>query len=663
MTAAARRVYFNEYNVAMGRTTYLPLVSGLLRAFAETAPNIKAAYDFKPFIFSMDTTDAILVRYDEEPHLAAFSVSMWNEQLSLHVAKKVKERWPDCLIVFGGAQLPHYPEDYFKRYPFIDVGIRAEGEEAFAGVLERFLTGRDFSAIPNVSFRDPETGQFRHNPETPEFERDLDIYSSPYLSGLFDDLFLDHKDLEFQAIIETNRGCPFLCTFCYWGKGGTSRKYRYHSLERVKAEIDWCGRHNIRYVFNADSNFGMHKRDAEIAEYLIEAKKTYGYPEKFRTCWGKNTDENIFKIAGRLHQYGLEKSITLARQSNTKQVLANIKRGNIKLEGFASLQRRFNDLDVPVYTEMILGLPGETYESWRNGLEEILSAGLKNQIFVYQCEVYPNTEMADPGYQKKFGIKTRRTELREIHGSIRDQSWAPEYQDIVIETATMPTDDWRRMTRLGVMTMLLHSLKAGFFILTYLANRFSLPYTAFIEFICDRKMAAETGSMIRAELDRLDSYMDGLLEGLGRGVEMREFGAIYWDAEEAHFLSISNDFLRFYREMEKLVGEFLKAQSIGPDADELAEVILYQQLRMQPFSPPPSGGWTFRRNLPEYFDRLLGNAPVDIAAAPQRLRCDYRDFGGDKESFARETVLWGRKSGTILASARWESADAPVKTA
>jgi len=62
---------------------------------------------------------------------------------------------------------------------------------------------------------------------------------------------------------------------------------------------------------------------------IVEAKKKYGFPEKFRTCWGKNTDENIFRIAGMLHEHDLEKGITLARQSQSKEVLGNIKRGNI----------------------------------------------------------------------------------------------------------------------------------------------------------------------------------------------------------------------------------------------------------------------------------------------------------------------------------------------
>ena len=83
----------------------------------------------------------------------------------------------------------------------------------------------------------------------------MDSYPSPYLSGEFDYLISNKKDHNYQAIIETNRGCPFLCTYCYWGRGGNTTKYRYHSLERVFAEIDWIGKNKISYVFKLELAF------------------------------------------------------------------------------------------------------------------------------------------------------------------------------------------------------------------------------------------------------------------------------------------------------------------------------------------------------------------------------------------------------------------------
>lgn len=313
-----RRVYFNEFNVLMENAAYLPLVSGLLRAYADTSPSLSVSYEFMPFIFYRDTLERIMVQYDN-PSVAAFSVSMWNEQLNLKVAEQVKARYPDCLVVFGGPNVPHHPQAYFERYPFVDVAVRGEGEEAFSEILTRYLESRDFTGIPGVSWRHPTTASCVRNQAERSQSRNLDVYPSPYLEGLFEELIANSGDLGFQQIIETNRGCPFLCTFCFWGQGGLSRKYRYHGLDRVASEIEWAAKHKIRYVFNADSNFGMHKRDLEIARMLVETKRNFGYPEKFRTCFGKNTDEKIYEVARLLHEHELERASHWPAKATTKR--------------------------------------------------------------------------------------------------------------------------------------------------------------------------------------------------------------------------------------------------------------------------------------------------------------------------------------------------------
>ena len=238
-------VFFNEFNLLMGSggVTYLPLVSGILCAYAKKNSIIKKNFDFHKFIFHPDTVENILRNsYKEKPHIASFSISMWNEQLSLKLAKVLKDKF-NTLIIFGGASCPHNPTEYFKKYPFIDVTIRAEGEEAFSSVLLRYLNEKNnFSKIPNVAFREKKTNKCIINYEKFEFVRDLDMYPSPYLSGEFDYLVSEGKKHNYQVIIETNRGCPFLCTYCYWGRGGNTTKYRYHSLDRVFAEIDWIGK-------------------------------------------------------------------------------------------------------------------------------------------------------------------------------------------------------------------------------------------------------------------------------------------------------------------------------------------------------------------------------------------------------------------------------------
>src|SRR5574337_1983053 len=129
-----KEVYLNEYNVLMSNAIYLPLASGLLQTYTTTIPAIRENYQFMPFLFIRDHPGKIMAQY-KNPHVAAFSVSMWNMNLSMAIAKEVKKKFPECLIVFGGPNVPFHADNFFRQYPFIDVAVRGEGEQTFSDLL------------------------------------------------------------------------------------------------------------------------------------------------------------------------------------------------------------------------------------------------------------------------------------------------------------------------------------------------------------------------------------------------------------------------------------------------------------------------------------------------------------------------------------------------
>ena len=89
---------------------------------------------------------------------------------------------------------------------------------------------------------------------------------------------------------------------------------------------------------------------------------------------------------------------------------------------------------------------------------------------------------------------------------------------------------------------------------------------------------------------------------------------------------------------------------------ELDEAILYQRLRIPGVEPPAAVEHRFSFNFPEYFDTRFRAAPVALAAEPQTMRLSAKDCGGDPVRCARETILWGRKSGTMLVPVAWSAA-------
>jgi len=592
---AKLEVYLNEYNVLMDNTVYFPLASGQLKAYAQTKAVIRETYQFMPFLFIRDHPDLIVSQY-KNPAVAGFSCSIWNINLSLAVARKVKERFPNCLIVFGGPSVPLEPTDFFVRYPFIDITVRGEGEHTFTELLIRRLLKRDFSNIASICYPDCYQRKVIRNQDR-ALEETLDTFPSPYLEGLYG--YLLESEVDFQAIIETNRGCPFKCSYCFWGEG---KRYRFYSLDRVRALADWCGANKIKYVFCADSNFGMPKHDLEIANYFGEAKTKYGFPEKFRACYGKNAEETIYQIGFLLHKHDMEKGITLSRQSNNAETLKNVGRKNIKQSIYDNLQRRYEKENIPTYTELILGLPGETYQSFLNGMEEVLQSSIKHQFIVYTCDVYPNTELASPEYQRKFGISTVRIPITEIHGSVRPTDIPTEYNEIVVSTAKMPTEDWKRALVISWIMQLLHGLRLGFYVLIYLNEHYGIRYTDFFEYVADQPK----GSILSTTVLGFQLWADLISKGNPRGVVIPEFGSIYWEPEEAAYLSIIGQKDTFHEELERLCQDYLN--DVGPYCrNELRKVIEWQKAHIPSMK-------------------------------------DYKD----KETFARQVVIYGRKSDRML---------------
>ena len=638
------QVYFHEFNILMDNAVYLPLVSGILKTNALTDEKIRENYEFMPFLFIRKPIQEIIPAYDN-PGIAAFSVSMWNANLSLALAKEVKERYPNCLIVFGGPNVPFDAKEFFEKHPFIDVTVRGEGEHTFNEILLRNLESRDFSNVAAISYRDPITKQCIKIEGEPEIVKDLDAYPCPYSSGAFDSLL--PLGYDFQAIIETNRGCPFLCSFCFWGQGTMKmgKKYRHFGTDRVKNIAEWCGKNNIKYIFCADSNFGIFKRDVEIAQYFVDAKQKYGAPEKFRVCYGKNAEDTIYQVGKLLHSADMEKGITMSRQSNDKVVLLNIRRSNIKLSVYNSLSRKYDNDGIPVYTEFILGLPGETYETFLAGIDEIFECAVKTQVFVYFCQILNNTELSQPDYMKKFDMKTVTIPLTEVHGSIGKNKEVMETEEIVISNSSLTLDNWKKSAVLSWTIQLFHSCKLGFYLMLYMHEQCKVKYLDFIDFLASRKTKLDV-KIINKVFDRFYVSLDEILAGNSYCRILDDCMPIYWTQEEAAYLDIADNKDEFYVELLDVIEEFLASKNISYNRQHLAEVVEYQRAIIPSYKPPSKTVIRFQYNVPEYFEKFLTEI-IALKLDPNVLHIEAISYP-DKVEFSKKVVLHGRKSNKML---------------
>lgn len=350
------------------------------------------------------------------------------------------------------------------------------------------------------------------------------------------------------------------CDFCFFGQSDLNKKIKHHSLEYLQAEVEWLASNKVKYIFCADANFGMFKRDIEIAKLYAEIKKKHNYPEKFRVCYGKNATDTIYQTAKVLSEADLAKTVTLALQSVSPTVLKNIHRSNIKSSVFIELQKKYTAANIPTYTEIILGLPGETVESFLEGLEFVLQSSNDNQVFIYHCQILPNTPMAKPEYIEKFKIKTIQTPLAEVHGSVRDNHIEREFEQIVIENDSMTTEQWKYCAVLAWTIQLFYSLKAGHKIVKYLHSFYGLKYTEYFKYIVNCDLP---------EINYFRVIAKGITNGFSRCQYDLKFGPIYYEPEEMAFLFISLNKVDFYKKIFQFTKDFLEKEGRSYDNDKL----------------------------------------------------------------------------------------------
>jgi len=429
-----KKVSFVSVNFQQGPTElnayYLPYSAGILWSFAVQFPEVNDYWQLGEFIWRRDKISETALRLSTHD-VIGFSTYTWNKNYNYALAKTIKQLNPNVLIVFGGPEPPVSKPDIFKFHPYIDIVVVQEGEQAF----KEILISKDYLSISGLLINN--FGTAIHTSNKPRIES-LDQIPSPYLTGVFDKLIANNLDVQWNAVIESNRGCPYACTFCDWGSL-TYSKVKKFDLERVCNELEWIGRQSIGFVSIADANFGIFpERDNIIADKLIDIQHRYGWPKSYTISWAKNQKKEVLDIVKRLVNNGARQGLTVSVQSLNNNVLENIKRKNMAINQIDDIFSSCDRDNVPVITELILGLPGESLQSWKENYYKLFRANNHTGITTYSAQLIENAEM-NLVQKAEYNIETAL--VKDYFWGAYDSGELNENVEIVKATKDMPYDD------------------------------------------------------------------------------------------------------------------------------------------------------------------------------------------------------------------------------
>jgi tRNA A37 methylthiotransferase MiaB len=411
---------------------YLPYSAGVVWSYSLQDPAIRDQFEVTEWIWRREAIEETAQRLAKND-IVASSVYVWNHRYNYALCQRVKEINPNVLIVIGGPEPAITDPNLFRDNPWMDLVVCYEGEITFKRLLQHYHS-RDWESVPGLLIN--RNGEAVKTNDAERIEELGDV-PSPYLAGIFDDLIAKHPEITWQGTLETNRGCPYACTFCDWGSL-TYNKVKKFGLERVYAELEWMAKHNFDWISITDANFGMFpERDGLIADKIIECQEKYGSPRTFSVAWAKNQKKEVIDIVKKLlDSKGFNQGLTLSVQSLDLDVLENIRRKNMEMNKLEEVFSLCDQRNIPAYTELILGLPGETLETWKKNFYSLYDLNQHTGITVFQAQLLENAEMNL--LQKKLYKITSQPVTDYFAGSYSVEH-IEESIDVITGTKDMPT--------------------------------------------------------------------------------------------------------------------------------------------------------------------------------------------------------------------------------
>ena len=328
----------------------------------------------------VDDTIAKIIEYTKEltpPYIFGFSVLTASYKAALKTSKKLKELYPDSIIIFGGPHPTALPEEVLTNTE-VDIVVKGEGELILPDLYRKLKSKYDYSDIKSISFK--RGNEIIHNERCPVIT-DLDTLPMfPY------HLFENTPEYD-MGFIASSRGCPHNCIFCS-NRITTGKKYRYRSPELTVDELCLINeKYSPKMVLFFDDNLLVnHKRIYRLME-LIKEKGLHKKMKFSFQARGDNVNETILKD---LHESGFQ-SIFFGLETSSEEIMKILKKGETVSQCIKAVKMA-KKAGFHVSATFIYGLPTENHQV-RMDCAELANELELDMVRFNNATPYPGTEL------------------------------------------------------------------------------------------------------------------------------------------------------------------------------------------------------------------------------------------------------------------------------
>ena len=497
-----RKISFVNPNFNQGpkeiNAYYLPYTPAVLWCYVAQFEHISSQIELGEFIWRREPIEEVVNRLKDH-NIVALSTYIWNKNYNAALGKALRLANPNMLILSGGPEPAITDPEFYIKFPYIDICAIQEGEKSLKAILEHYLDGNnDYTDIKgllvNVNGKAVNTGN-------PDRISDLDSIPSPYLTGVFDHLFEKHPEIRWNVTLETNRGCPYQCTFCDWGSL-TYSKVKKFDAERVYKELEWIGQKGCDFVSITDANFGIFPdRDMAIARKLVEVQQTYNNPKSYTISWAKNQKKEVVDIVKMLINEGGSKiGLNLSVQTMDDNTLSLVKRKNLDTNKIEEVFELCEEHSIPLFTELILGLPGETEHTWKENFYALYKAGNHTGITIYQAQLLENAEM---NLSQRAEYDLKGIIMHDYLIGTYDENDIHEGVEVIISTKDLPLNKMNDCQVFSWFQTTFHINGITNYISRVLRKKYNIEYSEFYDGLFEY---IKQNSWLNNEIERIRKH-------------------------------------------------------------------------------------------------------------------------------------------------------------